>query len=116
MKIGYSKTYPIIGKEQWEKIWCEEEFEGTIEDARKHWYSMKKEVENFHYESNKAAEKEIKVSPETEEGKTIAEILLCNDLPALETYKYPSTQSKAVKAAYNQRLKQLQNGLEQNNY
>lgn len=63
MNVGYSKTFPHPSTGQWEKIWAEEEnFTGTIEEARKVWYAIKREVENFHYESNKAAEKQMGMS------------------------------------------------------
>lgn len=109
MKVGYSKTYPIPVTGEWEKIWVEEDFEGTLEDARKRWYAIKKEVENFHFESNKAAEKQVIASPENEEAKTIAEIFLCPDLVTLKTYDVVSKKHKAVRTAYIQKLNQLNN-------
>lgn len=120
MRIGYSKTFPIPATGEWEKIWAEEEFEGTLEDAKKRWYAIKKEVQNFHYESKGHDEKiavQNKGAVLDENGVAIAEIMLCKSIEELETYKLPATQSKAVKAAYNNRLKQLQkptsNGMEQ---
>lgn len=114
MKIGYSKTFPIIGKDQWEKIWIESDTEcSTPEEVKKELYSLKNQVQSFHYESlnsEKKKEQEIVID---EDGKTIVEILLCRDLAELSTYVLQTARSKAIKAAYNNRLKQLQNGLEQ---
>lgn len=112
MKVGYSKTYPIASNGTWEKIWAEEEFEGSIEDARKRWYAQKKEVENFHFESNKAAEKqekEVEESPKTTEAKIIAQIYGCTDLKVLESFRLLSNNYKSVKAAYEQRQLKLKN-------
>jgi hypothetical protein len=126
MKIGYSKTYPIIVNGQWEKNWLEddlplnldlinctdEEIEKAMLNVRKIQYALKKQVESFHYESNKAAEKKAQENePAVIDGTAmaIAEIMLCKNLEELETYKLPSTQSNAVRAAYNQKLKQLRN-------
>jgi hypothetical protein len=85
--------------------------------------TAKKILKDFVYESLKKQPEELpeeiiqtKSEPLDENGIAIAEIMLCKTIEELETYKLPATQSKAVKAAYNQKLKQLQNlsnGLEQ---
>lgn len=110
MKIGYSKTYPIIGKDQWEKIWIEDEVTGTEEDARKALYALKRQVESFHYESNKAAEKEekvIEVDVRTPEEKMIAQINEINDIKVLESFELLAKRYPAIQAAYVNKLKQL---------
>lgn len=129
MKIGYSKTYPILGKDQWEKIWIEDEVTGTEEDARKALYALKKQVENFHYESNKAAEKQlyperfstqyeaeipavltdqpITVPIMTPEEKMVKQINEITDVKVLESFKLLASRNEKIKSAYDNRLKQL---------
>lgn len=114
MKLGYSKTFPNVSNGEWEKVWVEEEFEGTLEQARTRWYAQKKEVENFHYESKAhdakvAAETPIqqKEEPQSTEAKIIAQIYGCSDLKVLESFKLLSQNNKAVKAAYEQQFEKL---------
>ena len=64
-KIGYSKTYQI-GLANFEKLWLEAEVSET-DDIRQCQYALKKQVESFHYESNKAAEKQQEQKKEEEE-------------------------------------------------
>jgi len=113
--IGYSQTYPIGQTGQFQKIWIELELDFP-DDPRTELYKCKKIVNDFFYESNKAAEKqnqEQKVATLDEDGATIAGIMLCNDLVSLKDFELLSGKNKTIKAAYNQKLKQLQNGLEQ---
>lgn len=118
MKIGYSKTFPVIGKDQWEKIWIEDEVQGTEEDARKALYALKKQVENFHYESNKAADKQATEAkeepPQTTEAKIIAQIYGITDLKVLGTFALLAAKDREKKgekgnisAAYQQQLEKL---------
>lgn len=112
MKIGYSKTYPITHNGTWEKIWIETEITGTEEDARKELYSLKKQVENFHYESNKAAEKQLaevkKEEPKSQEEKIIAQIKEITDSKVLEGFSLLAKKYPNVQLVYNDKLKQLQ--------
>ncbi len=118
-KILYSKTFPHPTNGQWAKIALEAEVTPT-EDIRECLYDLKRQVENFYFESTKHDEKvaaETKGVALDENGAAIAGILLAKDIDELKTYQFRTSQSNAVKAAYNQRLKQLQNsisnGLEQ---
>lgn len=115
-KLGYSKTYPILNIGVWEKIWIEEEV--PIEaDTRKCLYELKKQVENFHFESNKADEKkaeekrnELKSSMEiTPEGDTYIgeQIKSCKEIKVLESYKFIVKGKPELETAYNNRLKEL---------
>lgn len=114
MKIGYSKTYPLPGSGCYEKIWLEDEIDNCdMESVRQVQYALKKQVENFHFESNKAAEKQaiqeqtVKEEPQSVKAKIIAQIYGCSTLKVLESFKLLSQNNKAVKAAYEQRFAEL---------
>lgn len=125
MKLGYSKTFPNLANGQWVKVWAEEDdFTGTIEEARKTWYAIKKEIENFYYESTKVDEKkkEVPVVPERfKEGSmeieeeaikymTISledQIKSCKELKVLESYKFIIKGKPELETAYSKRLKEL---------
>lgn len=115
IKIAYSKTYPITHLGSWEKILLEAQLIAG-EDVRQSLYDLKKQVENFHYESNKAAEKQIgttiKDVPEqptlTKVADLIKEIRFCKDVGVLEkTYKYIAQSDPDVKDAYDKQFKKL---------
>ena len=107
-KIGYSKTYQI-GLANFEKLWLEADVtEG--DDIRQCQYALKKQVESFHFESNKAAEKqaqEAKEEPKTQEARIIAQIYGATDLKVLESFKLLSSKYPTVKAAYEQQFEKL---------
>lgn len=109
-KIGYSKTYQI-GLANFEKLWLEADVtEG--DDIRQCQYALKKQVESFHFESNKAAEKkeqEAKEEPKTQEARIIAQIYGATDLKVLESFSLLAKNNKLIEAAYNHRLKELLN-------
>lgn len=116
-KIGYSKTYPILSIGVWEKIWIEEEVPEET-DTREVLYELKKQVENFHYESNRADEKKKEVSPEaayfTTDDMQVPEITLedqiksCKSKSTLEkTYKFIIKGKPELETIYNNRLKEL---------
>ena len=114
MKIGYSKTYPLTNSGCFEKIWLEDSIETTdMEEVRQAQYRLKKQVESFHFESNKAAEKQAqeqkKEEPQTQEAKIIAQIYAASDLTVLESFKLLAKNHKSIQAAYEQRLNQLSN-------
>jgi hypothetical protein len=126
MKVGYSKTFPIYGKEEWEKCWLEEDISIpkdllNISDediaqymlqVRRIQYALKKQVESFHYESNKADEKKKEVEAviqkeETKPDSIIDSINSCNELKVLESYKFIIKGKPELETAYNNRIKQL---------
>lgn len=119
MKLGYSKTFPLPLTGEWEKIWAEEEFEGTLEQAKARWYAIKKEVQNFHYESKGhdakiAAEKTItkeEDTPQSTEAKMIGDILLCKSYEKLQDFKFFAEKQKErypdIFAAYQMMEKKL---------
>ena len=105
---GYSHTYRI-GLDQFEKIWYEVELEPG-DDVRQELYKCKKQVTDFHFESNKAAEKqaqEAKEEPKTQEARIIAQIYGATDLKVLESFKLLSSKYPTVKAAYEQQFEKL---------
>lgn len=134
MKIGYSATFNMPNTSQpFEKHWVEEDellhglnlfditdeqIEQLTKNIRRIQYAIKKQVKDFAYESNAAAGKQKQAEiPIDENAKAIADILLCTDFEELKTFQALTGNSKAVKAAFNQKLKQFQNsvsnGLEQ---
>ena len=109
--IGYSHTYPITVTGQFQKIWIEFELDEG-DDPRQELYKAKKIVNDFFYESNKAAEKQQeqkKEEPQSQEAKIIAQIYAASDLKVLETFKLLAKNHKTIEAAYNQRLNELLN-------
>lgn len=120
----------MLSSGQWEKCWIEEEVP-IEEDSRKVLYELKKQVENFHYESNKAAEKQtgttVKVINEGggpyEESlfqdafnsmgipkpkpTSVDDINSCKEIKVLESYKFIIKGKPELEKAYNDRLKEL---------
>jgi methionine synthase I (cobalamin-dependent) len=113
MKIGYSKTYPLLSSGCYEKIWLEDDIDietFNIEEIKQYQYRLKKAVENFHYESNKASEKSlqtVKEEPQSQEAKIIAQIYSCKELKVLESYKLIAKNNESIQAAYNQQYEKL---------
>lgn len=106
---GYSHTYPIGQTGQFQKIWVELELDET-DDPRTELYKCKKIVNDFFYESNKAAEKqaqEAKEEPKTQEARIIAQIYGATDLKVLESFSLLAKNNKLIEAAYNHRLNEL---------
>lgn len=105
--VAYSKTYPIANLGVWEKIYLE----ATInegEDVRQCLYDLKKQVENFHYESNEAAEKQKEAEEKpslTKVADLIKEINFCKDAATLEkTYVYIAKTDADIQAAYDKKM------------
>ena len=115
-KVSYFKTFP--NGLCWEKVGVEAELIPG-DDVRQSLYSCKKTVENFFFESNKAAEK---VAAQNDNGKAkvtktgkeqfIEEINSCKDMTVLKTYEFFLNQSKFsdpdYKTAYDNKFKELQ--------
>lgn len=112
-KIGYSKTYQI-GLANFEKLWLEAEVSET-DDIRQCQYALKKQVESFHYESNKAAEKQYEQKKESgSEQKTLSReqqlvesIKSCTDLKVLKIYETTSKKYPESEIAYQEKLLEL---------
>lgn len=119
--ILYSKTFPHPVNGQWVKVALEAETTPD-DDVRNCLYDLKKQIENFYHESTKhdekvaSEQKTVPDTPQSTEAKDIADILLCKDLKELKTFEtfVNGSKSKLIKATYNQKLKQFQDGLEQN--
>ena len=124
MKIGYSETFPVIGKDRWQKNWLEDEvnlnidylnlsdadIEKVILNVRRIQYALQKQVQSFHYESVKAAEKQLteqKEEPKTQEQRIISQIYGASDLKVLASFELLSKNNKSIKAAYDQRFLEL---------
>lgn len=108
-KVFYSKTFPI--QMAWEKIGVE--IETTDDSPKNALYEAKKIVENFHYESNKAAEKALKEAEKIPGNPTesiISDIRSCKSVKVLEAYKLIARSNKTVQEAYDNHLKLLANG------
>jgi len=124
MKIGYSETFPVIGKDRWQKNWLEDEvnlnidylnlsdadIEKVILNVRRIQYALQKQVQSFHYESVKAAEKQLteqKEEPKTQQEKIIDQINGCSDLKVLQSFELISRKYTTVKNAYNTKYEHL---------
>jgi hypothetical protein len=107
MKVIYIKTFPV-GNIYWEKIGVE--IETSEENARKTLYEAKKTVENFHYESNKASEKQenIEVKPS---GSIEEDIKSCTTLKVLESYRFVVKNKPELQPAYDKKYEELKNNI-----
>lgn len=107
-RLTYFKTYPV--GVFWEKIGLEIEV-GDNEDTKKHFYAMKKEVETFHYESNKAAEKQaeapVRVNKQTQRDIYVGEINKCTTPEQLRAWEFLSKNNPDLKEIYDNKLKEL---------
>ena len=125
MKVGFSKTFPIYGKEEWEKNWLEddipmpenlidlsdEEIEKYMLKIRCIQYALKKQVESFFYQSTKADQKreeELKTKNiEPVIGLTTEEIYSCTTVEVLKAYKLIVKSKPELQKAYDEQLKKL---------
>ncbi len=112
--ILYSKTFPHPVSGQWEKIALEAEVTPD-EDIKICLYSLKKQIENFHYESKGSDDKKAAEivrqpdTPQSTEARIIAQILQCEYLETdtkkgisgLDSFKLLAGNNKAIKAAYD---------------
>lgn len=110
VKIAYSKTYPITNLGAWEKILLEAQLIAG-EDVRQCLYDLKKQVENFHYESNKSAEKQLGVAAmqgTVERGMSLEEqIKTVTDPKVLESYRLLVKNNPDLEQTYLNKLKEL---------
>lgn len=128
MKVGFSKTFPVYGKEEWEKNWLEddipmpenlidlsdEEIEKYMLKIRRIQYALKKQVESFFYESTKADQKreeELKTKNiEPIIGVTPEEIYSCKEIEGedgLKSYKAIAKTNQELQKAYDEQFKKL---------
>jgi hypothetical protein len=122
MKVGFSKTFPHLVNGTWEKNWLEEDLttqldwinlsdediSKVIANVRKLQYALKKQVESFHFESNKADEKKAeKITEETKPGNIVDAINSCKELKVLEGYRLIVKGKPEFEKVYNNRLKEL---------
>jgi len=125
-KIHYFGTFPV--GLHWQKLGMEAELEAG-DDVRQCWYALKKQVEEFHYESKAAAEKQMGVTekwstglpelsreeieavslPKKSQEETIIDgINSCTELKVLESYKLIAQKNESIKTAYDLKLLELQ--------
>lgn len=112
--IGYSHTYPITTNGQFQKIWIELSLDEG-DDPRQELYKAKKIVNDFFYESNKAAEKQQEQKKESgSEQKTLSReqqlvesIKSCTDLKVLKIYETTSKKYPESEIAYQEKLLEL---------
>lgn len=130
MKIGYIETFPLLGKDRWQKIPLEtetifniqidatdEEIEEAMVKVRRIQYALKKQVQSFFYESNAAAEKQmgtqetevgVQKAPIKSQEETIIEgINSCTELKVLQSYELIAKKNPQFKEAYDNKLKSL---------
>lgn len=115
IKCAYSKTFPI--SQYFEKIYLEAEINES-DDVRKELYNLKKLVNDFFYENNAAAEKQMgtwttesKMQPIVDlmENHTISDqIETVTDLKVLETYRLLVRNNPDAEKTYLKKLKELQ--------
>lgn len=105
-KVSFSKTFPI--GLCYEKIFLEAEITEE-DDPRQCLYTLKKKVEDFFYESNKAMKKEhIEPESPSEDNKRpkgivegiIYDIQNCTNADVLETYKFLIKKYPQAQKAY----------------
>ena len=111
IKAAFSKTFPIT--QYYEKIYLEAELNDG-DDARTVLYDLKKQVQDFFYESTKAAEKMSGVSVEVVEepgfklGSSLEDqINSCQQLKVLESYRLLVKNNPDLEKVYLQKLKEL---------
>lgn len=108
IKAGFSKTFPTAA--YFEKIFLEAEIiEG--DNVRNVLYDLKKQIEQFHYESNKAADKQKEAQqPVSKNGDTFSleeQINSCKEVKVLETYKLMVKGVPGLKKMYDKKLEEL---------
>lgn len=112
-KIGFSKTFPT--GVYFEKIFLEAEvIEG--DDIRQSLYALKKEVEQFHYQSVAAAEKQMGTqvniveenkNPKSQEETIIEGINSCTEITVLHSYSLIAKNNHQIQEAYDNKLLEL---------
>lgn len=108
-KIAFTGTFPITSSGRFEKIYLEAEL--TDEDNIKNsLYSLKRQVSDFFYESNKAAEKQAQPesTPIAKVADLIQQIKTCTELKVLESYQFIVKNDPDMQTAYDNKLKELQ--------
>jgi hypothetical protein len=117
-KVGFVETFPVGDK--WQKVIMEAELvEG--DDPRKCLYELKRQVEDFFYESNGAAKKQgvvaesnrfITEPPPYEEQKPfdiIEAINSCTDPKVLESYRLLANKNTEHRTIYLTKMIELTN-------
>lgn len=108
-EVSFSETFPLPSG-HYQKIFVTAELEGT-DDPRQALYEVKKVVQSFFYESNKAAEKQVKDErPLSTTESMIKDIEQCTDMKMLEAFAFLAKNNSKLKPAYDKRLKELTNG------
>jgi hypothetical protein len=120
IEATFFETFPIPTSERWQKIVLKASIEEN-EDVRQCLYSLKKQVESFFYEANKADEKKAEEAKKqknpvnevyedmslSNEEMLVKQIKSCNEIKVLESYKFIVKGKPELEIAYNNRLKEL---------
>lgn len=109
IKAAFSKTFPI--SQYYEKVYLEAEL-NEDDDTRKVLYDLKKQVQDFFYESTAAAEKQMGthvVEPTTAVliGNILQDIQSCKDIKVLETYEMLVKNKPDLQNAYDKKFTEL---------
>lgn len=110
-KILYSKTFPHPANGQWEKVALEAEITPD-EDVRSCLYALKKEVEQFHYQSiahdAKVAAEQKTPEPQQSQEEGLAEAIAgCTNMKFLKIYESAALKFPVVKEAYDKKFAEL---------
>lgn len=116
VRLHYFDTFEIIqGHRRFTKIGFEAEMDDEFEDVRDVFYKLKRKSEELFYEAKGAAEKqrlEQTVYSQPPSAKTqeviIDGINSCTELKVLESYALIAKNYPNIKAAYDNKLKELQ--------
>ncbi len=125
--VGYWETFPLLGQERWQKIPLEteielgidlstatdEEIEQAMLKIRKVQYALRKQVQSFFFEANKAADKQAAEVNDIKVGKgTIEEqIEACTEIPppGLKSLELIASMNPKLKAVYDKKFLELSN-------
>lgn len=104
-EVSFSETFPLPSG-HYQKIFVTAELEGS-DDPRQALYEVKKVVQNFFYESNKAAEKQLQEENGSQVG-LIPQIQACTDINVLKSFELLAKKDPEAHKIYLKQLKTLQ--------
>jgi len=120
--VKYSKEYVSpIGLKEW--LGIELEFDMSSETALETFLVAKKEVESFRMSSEVYkdivasgffSEEPPIVSADRQIGVTVDDIIKCDDVKVLQSYKFIVRKDDALREAYQKREKELMESLNDN--
>jgi hypothetical protein len=116
-KVNYTKSY-TIGPFLQEKVGFEAEIDGTCESPESALNELKRIADQWHIANNpqvhvdtsEVSLPEIKVEKKPEEvriGIFIEDILSCQDIPTIDSYRFLVKSDPALQAAYDKRREEI---------